>query len=442
MENRLRICMIAFLFSPIVGGAETRAEKQARQLQALGHEVTMITLRHQRAWKKLEDMDGLPVIRIGGLYSKSGALRIGRLGHLPIDFLLFIKLWNLRHRYDILHSLQLSPLAGVAALIGKLLGKPMVISIPSTGPGKRQLEADARLMADTLTDKISDLSFLKVPYDDIVVGDVGYIKRTALGGSTILQLLKKSEAFYHILSNRSRSYLTSSGFRADKIVRIPNGIDITKFHSNLEKRPDPMKPERDILCVARLSFPKGIDVLLHAWYRMMREPAEWRATLKPRLLIAGSGELRKQMERIARELEIEDSVVFLGLIRNVIPLLQEAWGFVLPSRWEGMPNALLEAMACELPCISTRVSGSEDIIVNGVNGFLTEPEQPEELAQAMRHLIEDTNLAQSLAQKGLETVIRDYQLLHVTEQTLDLYYRALGRENPVATRVLEGVGEK
>ena len=442
MENRLRICMVAFLFSPIVGGAETRAEKQARQLQALGHEVMIITLRHHKDWQKLENMDGLPVTRVGGLYSKNGALRIGRLGHLPIDFLMFIKLWKLRRHYDVLHSLQLSPLAGVAALIGKLVGKPVVISIPSTGPGKKQSEEDAKLMADTLVDKMSDLSFLKVPYDDIVVGDLGYMKQTAFGGGMILQFLKKSEAFYHILSNRSRSYLTSNGFRADKIVRIPNGIDIDKFHPNLEKRPDPIKPERDILCVARLSFPKGIDVLLHAWYRMMSEPAEWRSNLKPKLLIAGSGELQEQMQRISKELKIEDSVVFLGLIRNVIPLLQEAWGFVLPSRWEGMPNALLEAMACEVPCISTRVSGSEDIVVNGANGLLIEPEQPEELAQAMRSLIEDTNLAHSLAQEGLKTVMHDYQLIRVTEQILDLYYRALGRENPVAPRVLEGVGEK
>ncbi len=442
MENRLRICMIAFLFSPMVGGAETRAEKQARQLQDLGHEVMIITLRYRKDWKKQENMDGLPVTRIGGCYSQNGTLRIGRLGHFPIDLLLFIKLWSLRHHYDVLHSLQLSPLAGVATLIGKLLGKPVIISIPSTGPGKKQAEEDAQLMADTLTNKLGDLSFLKVPYDDIVVGDIGYMKHTALGGGSILHFLKKSEAFYHILSSRSRGYLTSNGFRADKIVRIPNGIDIDKFHPNLEKRPDPNKPERDILCVARLSFPKGIDVLLHAWYRMMREPDEWRSGLKPRLLIAGSGELQAQIKRIAKELEIEDSIVFLGLIKNVIPLLQAAWGFVLPSRWEGMPNALLEAMACEVPCISTRVSGSEDIVVHGVNGLLIEPQQPVELAQALRSLIENTDLAQSMAQKGLETVVCNYQLIHITEQMLDLYYKALEKENPVTSRVLEGVGEK
>ncbi|GAC1466011.1 MAG: hypothetical protein PVSMB5_08390 [Ktedonobacteraceae bacterium] len=107
MENQLRICMVAFLFSPIVGGAETRAEKQARQLRELGHEVMIITLRYQRDWKKQEDMDGLPVTRIGGLYSPNGTLRIGRFGHLPIDLLMFMKLWSLRQHYDVLHSLQL-----------------------------------------------------------------------------------------------------------------------------------------------------------------------------------------------------------------------------------------------------------------------------------------------------------------------------------------------
>ena len=255
-------------------------------------------------------------------------------------------------------------------------------------------------------------------------------------------LVKKSETFFHSLSSRSRSYLIKHGFREDKIVCIPNGIDISKFRPEPEKRPNPANAERDIVCVARLSFPKGIDILLHAWYRMLNEPDAWRSHLKPRLLIAGSGELQEQMERIARELGIEDSVVFLGLTKDVIPLLQGAWGFVLPSRWEGMPNALLEAMACKIPCISTRVSGSEDIIENGVNGILVEPGQPVELAQAMRRIIEDTDFAQGLAQKGFETVHNDYLLPHVTKQMLALYSRALGNEEPAESRDLVGAEEK
>jgi glycosyltransferase involved in cell wall biosynthesis len=435
--------MIAFQFYPVVGGAESRAMKQAYQLHEWGHEVTIITLRHQKEWDKLENMDGISIIRIGGIYTRQGTLRLGRLGHFPLDLFTFLKLWQLRKQYDILHSQQISTLGGAAALISKLTKKPLIISIASSGPGKVQTKEDAMLMADTLADKLSDLSFLKISFDDIVASGLDSMEKTAIGGKQILDYIKKSDAYYHILSSRSRNYLISHGFRADKIVRIPNAIDINKFRPAPEKRPDPAKPERDIVCVARMSFPKGIDVLLHAWYRMLNEPGEWRSQLKPRLLIAGGGELEDPIKRIAKELEIEDSVVFLGTVKDVIPLVQGAWSFVLPSRWEGMPNALLEAMACEVPCISTRVSGSEDIIENGVNGLLVEPEQPAELAGALRRVIEDPDFAQGLAEKGLATIKRDYLLTRVTEQMLELYDRALGREKSVEmAEVLVGAEEK
>jgi glycosyltransferase involved in cell wall biosynthesis len=108
-------------------------------------------------------------------------------------------------------------------------------------------------------------------------------------------------------------------------------------------------------------------------------------------------------------------------------LLQQSWGFVLSSRWEGMPNALLEAMACGIPCVATRVSGSEDIISDGINGLLVEPEQPDAMAQALRRIIEDVLFAQRLGQEGRATVVRDYQLSAVVEQCLELYRCVLER---------------
>lgn len=437
MKNRLRICIIAFMFAPFVGGAEVRAEKQARQLMALGHEVTIVTLRHDKRWKRTESLNGLPIIRVGGLYSPTGILRIGRLGHLPIDILMFFTLWHLRHRFDITHSLQLSPLAAVATFIGKFTGKPVVISIPSTGPGKKQQVNDATLMADTLT----DTSFLKIPFKDIVVGDIGYLSKSALGGTQIVNYLKKSAAFYQVLSSRSIPYMTEHGFRREKLFLIPNGVDANKFHPEPTLRPDSTQPERKILCVARLQYPKGIDVLLHAWSRMMREPTQWRATIQPKLLIAGEGPLQLQLERIAAELGIQDSVEFMGLQRNVIPLLQSAWGFVMPSRWEGMPNAVLESMAVGLPTIATRVSGSEDIIEDGINGLLVEPEQPVELAYALKRIIEDTDFAQRLSQEARATILHDYQLSRVIDKCVALYRTALAQDVQASALELEGVGK-
>ena len=437
MKDRLRICYISFWFSPSVDGAAIRAEKQARQLLALGHDVIVVTMRHSKSWKRIEILDGLPVIRAGGMYKRDGRLRIGRLGYLPVFITILLILWRLRHSYDVIHALQFSP---PAALVAKLLHKPLVLSIQCAGPSElqlKQLEHGARLMADTLT----DTSFLTVDTKDWVAsaGDIAHLPQLVLG-NWMLQLVRQSEAFYQILSTRSRSYLISHGFPADKIVYISGSVDTEKFRPAPERRPNPTMPERDIICVARLEYTKGVDVLLHAWARMMREPTEWRTHLKPCLRIVGEGSYRIQMERIAVELGIKDSVEFLGLRTDVIDLLQQAWAFVLPSRWEGMSNALLEAMACGLPCVATRVSGNEDLITDGINGLLVEPEEPTEMAQALRRIIENTDLAQQLGAEARAIVVRDYQLPTIVDKCVQLYRRLLSQEKTVSPLVLERRG--
>jgi glycosyltransferase involved in cell wall biosynthesis len=425
----MRICLFTFRFAPFVGGAEAQAEKLARQLQSLGNQVTVLTLRHRRESKRKEMLEGLPIIRVGGLYRRDGLLRIGRFGHLPVDIAMLLTLWRLRHSYDAIYAVLLSPPAVMAALIGQLTRKPVVLSIASTGPSevqRRQLEREgAVLMADTLT----DASFLRADFKSwrILSGDIDYLPQLALG-NTMVRFLRKSDAFYQILSTRSHSYLTSHGFRAEHIIRVPNGVDTERFHPAPGRRPDPARPGREIVCVARFDYTKGVDVLLHAWGRMMREAAGRHVHLKPRLLLAGDGPIRPQLERIVEELGIRDSVEFLGLRTDVVDLLQKSWGFVLPSRWEGMPNALLEAMACGLPCVATRVSGSEDIITDGVNGLLVEPERPAELAQALYRIVEDTDLAQRLGSEARAAIVGEYQLTNVTQQLIGLYRRLLARE--------------
>ncbi len=439
MEGSIRICFVSFYFWPSIGGAEVRAEKIARQLQALGYDVTVVTFRHDRQWERKEMLDGLSVVRVGGIYRRDGQLSIGRLGYLPASIAMFLTLWRLRHSYDVIHALQLSP---PAALIGQLTHKPVILGIQCAGPSEAQRvqldERGAVLMADSLT----ETSFLKVALKDwrAEAGDIGHLPQLPLG-KVMLDFLRKSNAFYQILSTRSHSYLTSHGFRAEQIVHIPGSVDTERFQPAAERRPDPARPERDIICVARLDYAKGVDVLLHAWGRMLREPAEWRAHLKPRLRLLGEGVCGAQMERIAAALGIQDSVEFLGPRADVVDLLQQSWGFVMPSRWEGMSNALLEAMACGLPCVATRVSGSEDIIADGVNGLLVAPEQPAEMAQALRRILEEAELAQRLGRAGRATVVRDYQLNTIVEQCLELYRRLAGEKN-VLPLAFEGKGSR
>src|SRR5712692_7353900 len=187
MQEHQRICFISFYFSPMVGGAETQSERQARQLQALGNEVIVVTLRADRRWKRREMLDGLPVVRVGGIHKRNGQLRVGRLGYLPCSIGMFPTLWRLRHEYDVIHVFQVTPLAAAAALIGKLTNTPVVISIQSTGPGEeecKRLEQGGKLMVDTLTD--IDTDFLNLEAQELVTGDITYLPRAVLGGNIIV----------------------------------------------------------------------------------------------------------------------------------------------------------------------------------------------------------------------------------------------------------------
>ena len=440
MEDRIRICYLTFMFSPIVGGAETRTQKQGQRLQALGHNVVVVTARHDQHWKRKEIIDGLPVIRVSGMYRPDGSLRTGRLGHLPLNLSILLTLWRLRYSYDMIHVIQLSPSAAAATLIGKLTHKPVIISIQSVGPSAEQtlqLEKGVTLMADTLT----DASFLNVNVNDWVAGDITELPQSAFGGHAILNFLRKSDSYYHILSKRSYAYITSHGFRTEQIVHIPNGVNTEEFKPAPERCPAPTCSERDIICVARMEYPKGVDVLLHAWGRMMQASDQLRVHLKPRLLLVGDGVFKPQLERIAAELGIQGSVEFLGQRRDIVDLLQKSWGFVMPSRWEGMPNALLEGMSCGLPCVATCVSGTEDIIVDGMNGLLVEPEQPAEMAVALRRIIEDTELARRLGQEGRATMLRDYQMNSIVDRYLQFYQHILTKGKQAFSFALEGRGE-
>lgn len=430
MKRSMRICFVAFQFWPSVGGSQTQTEKQARYLRQLGQEVLVVTLRHQRKWRAREECATFPVVRIGGLYGRGGALRVGKFGHLFVDLSLFLALWRLRRRYDVIHTLQVSPLAAVSALVGKLTHKPVIIGVQSTGPCERDGSYTSQtLQATKMPGEEKRAIAVERCVRNEIGGDLAGLQQTAWGGQKMLDYLRNSNAYYQILSSRSYIYLMQHGFRPERIIYIPNGVDTQQFYPLVWAWPEePAKhAERLILCVARLEYAKGIDVLLQAWGRMMAMSPSWREGLRPRLCLAGDGTRRAELEQLAADLGIQESVEFLGTRHDIPRLLREAWGFVLPSRWEGMPNALLEAMACALPCVATRVSGSEDVIEQGVNGLLVEPEQPEQLAYALRLLIEDTRLTRQLGWQGYQTVLRYYQLSSTVQSCLAFYRYLLSK---------------
>jgi glycosyltransferase involved in cell wall biosynthesis len=125
-----------------------------------------------------------------------------------------------------------------------------------------------------------------------------------------------------------------------------------------------------------------------------------------KLIIAGGGPLRGQMEDLALSLGVQDGIQFLGPIKRaqVAKLLRHCTAFVLPSRFETFGIAILEAMACKKPVVATTVGGIPEIIENGKNGILVEPDNPAALAEALVTVLRDPALQRALASHGYATV--------------------------------------
>ncbi len=184
----------------------------------------------------------------------------------------------------------------------------------------------------------------------------------------------------------------------ERVVVIPNFVDEpslpggTAWWSGDRSR---------IVAIGRLSAEKGFDLLLAAFARVAAVHPEWD------LHIAGDGPLRTELKQLARALGLADRVVFHGLVTDVGGLLRSARIFTLPSRNEGFPNVLLEAMAHGVAPVSFDCpSGPRHIIRDGFDGVLVPPENVQRLAEALGHLIVDPVLRARLARNGLDVIRR------------------------------------
>jgi GalNAc-alpha-(1->4)-GalNAc-alpha-(1->3)-diNAcBac-PP-undecaprenol alpha-1,4-N-acetyl-D-galactosaminyltransferase len=170
-----------------------------------------------------------------------------------------------------------------------------------------------------------------------------------------------------------------------------------------------------IITVGRLSKEKGHKVLIEAFSKINNKT--WK------LSIIGDGEEKEKLFKLAQELGISDQVIFHGYQRDFSLLLSESQVFVLPSLSEGFPNALLEAMAVPLACISSDcVSGPRDIISNGVNGLLVEPGNVTELVHAINRLTEDSELRERLAREAY-LVRENYSFDIITQEFLEFLFQ-------------------
>lgn len=173
-------------------------------------------------------------------------------------------------------------------------------------------------------------------------------------------------------------------------VIIPNPISVDAVVSD--------KPKHKIVSVGRLAKQKNHQMLIDAFAEIVKKYPEYQ------LWIYGEGTLRSELEAYIQELQLQDKVFLPGNIPDIHQQISDAEMFVLPSNYEGLSNALLEAMMMGIPCISTTCAGSDEYINNGYNGLLVPIGDSRKMEVAIECLIEDDVFRYRIGKAGKRTV--------------------------------------
>lgn len=177
----------------------------------------------------------------------------------------------------------------------------------------------------------------------------------------------------------------------DKDIIIPNAI----FNEMIYELEPPERREKVICAVGRLTEQKRFDILIDAFKKIADRFPDYN------LVIFGEGELREELEAQIEQLSLKSRVFLPGTNPEAVKLVNRTSVFVLSSDMEGMPNALMEAMAMGVPCVSTRCEmGPEELIENGENGLLVEVGNSEQIAAAIFKYIIDEDFAKKVSANG------------------------------------------
>jgi glycosyltransferase involved in cell wall biosynthesis len=379
----VRILVCNYEFPPVGGGGGNACRYLVREWQGRGHPVTVVT-SHWQARREEEWEGGVRIIRVPVRRRRLDCARL-------VELLAYVRqgrrevrrLWEGGGKFEVVVSFFAVPSGLVGDGAARLWGVPHLVRLGG--------------------------------------GDVpGHERRWAVGHvvlrPTVGRLLRRAAA--RVANSRGLRA------RAQRVYRLPcevieNGVDLQEFV------PAEQGPPHDppvVLFVARLIARKGLQFLLPALAQLQREGVRFR------LIVVGDGPQRAALQRQAEGLGLGARVEWLGRVEHdkLPEVYRRGDVFVLPSLSEGMANVLLEAMACGLPVVVTRVPGSEELVSEGENGFVVEPGQVGALVGPLRALLQQPHLRQRMGASSRQRA-QAYGWPHIAARYLELMEELLRR---------------
>jgi glycosyltransferase involved in cell wall biosynthesis len=229
------------------------------------------------------------------------------------------------------------------------------------------------------------------------------------------------------ISEGVKEVLIKGGIRADSIEIVPSGIDFSIYEkassSDYLRREFSFAPDDYLVgIVAHLADHKGHKYLIQAT-KILKEYTD-----KIKVIIVGEGPLRWKLSKQAQDLKIKDIVFFLGFREDIPQILSSLDLFVLSSYLEGLGSSLLDAMACRLPVVATRIGGIPEVVLHRETGLLVPPRNSFSLAKAILKLYKDRALASRLGNRGYEVVRQKFSVETMAEKIIDVYEKIATRK--------------
>ena len=366
----MRILILNSEYPPIGGGAGNASAHIADQFERMGHIVTVVTSRFGGLPHR-EVKGGMTIRRIPGLRRRQDR-------STPLEqviFFLSASFWIMSLIPHFKPHATLAffgvPSGATAWLIKKLYGIPYIVSLRGGDvPGFR-------------------------PYDFHI-----YHRLVA----PFLRIIWRNAAAVVANSGGLRQLAQAFDARIE-IPVIPNGIDLDAYKTAGRDWTVPR-----LLSVGRIVHQKGLDLAMRALGDLKEMDWEWH--------IAGDGPQMSVLQSLAKELGLGDRVRFLGWQsrQQLMKCYGQANIFLFPSRHEGMPNALLEAMASGLPVIASCIAGNEELVVDGETGYLVPSEDIEALRAALKKLLSDPESRQQMGNASRQYVEANYSWESTAQQ--------------------------
>ena len=254
-----------------------------------------------------------------------------------------------------------------------------------------------------------------------VHGSEIYLVHSRIGKKIALSILKRAD-FITAVSKGLVLELLDWGIDEKKVRLVPNGVDSTAFSPkdpvNTKEDLDFISNMKHVLFVGRLAPVKGVEYLIQAI------PAVIKGFKRVHFVIVGDGDSTHALQKLAEQLKINEYINFVGRQphEKIAEYMAISDILVLPSLSEGLPVTVLEAMACGLPVIATRVGGIPEIVLDGVTGYVVPPKSPKEISDKISLLLKNPNQCKAMGQSGKDLLEKlDLSWKNAAKKTLEIY---------------------